>query len=63
MSSVIVIGLDVPVAVIPPEEAITVYDVIALPPSDAGAAKDTVAWPLPAVADTLVGAPGAKMIV
>ena len=31
---------------------------IAEPPFDAGAVKVTVAWPLPAVAVTPVGAPG-----
>jgi hypothetical protein len=31
---------------------------MALPPFDAGAVKLTVAWALPAVADTAVGAPG-----
>jgi hypothetical protein len=36
-----------------------VYEVIADPPSDAGAVHDTVAWELPAVAVTPVGAPGA----
>jgi hypothetical protein len=34
--------------------------VIALPPSDEGAMKETVACALPAVADTLVGAPGVE---
>lgn len=31
---------------------------IADPPSLAGAVKDTLAWPSPAVAPTFVGAPG-----
>ncbi len=31
---------------------------IGLPPFEAGAEKLTVAWALPAVAETLVGAPG-----
>ncbi len=34
------------------------YDVIVLPPFEAGAVKLTVAWALPATADTFVGAPG-----
>ena len=34
------------------------YQVIGAPPFDAGAVKLTDAWPLPAVADTPVGAPG-----
>src|SRR5690242_16617248 len=34
----------------PPGAAVTVYPVIALPPLDAGAVHDTVAWALPAVA-------------
>ena len=42
----------------PPPEAVTVYRVIVAPPSEPGAAQRTTAWPLPAVADTLVGMPG-----
>ena len=38
---------------------VTVYPVIALPPSEAGAVKATEACASPAVATTLVGAPGA----
>ena len=45
-------------AVRPPGDDVTVYPVIALPPLDAGAVQVTVAWVLPAVATTLVGAPG-----
>src|SRR5207253_2041154 len=37
---------------------LTVYEVMALPPSLAGAVQETVAWALPAVAETAVGAPG-----
>ena len=37
---------------------VTVYEVIGLPPFEAGAVKLTVAWALPAVAETPVGAPG-----
>jgi len=54
-----VIGLDPPEAVTPPGVEVTVYEVIGLPPSDAGGLKLTVAWPLPAVAVAPVGAPGA----
>jgi hypothetical protein len=46
------------VPVCPPDE-VAVYEVIAEPPSLAGAVKLTVAWPLPAVAVPIVGAPGA----
>ncbi|GAA3406273.1 hypothetical protein GCM10020370_32660 [Paenibacillus hodogayensis] len=46
------------VPVIPPGLDVTVYSVIALPPSLAGASKLTVACLLPAVAVTFVGAPG-----
>ncbi len=53
-----VIGDDPPVAVNPPGEEVTVYPVIAAPPLLAGAVKDTAADPLPATAETLVGAPG-----
>ena len=53
-----VIGLPEPWAVIPPGLEVTVYEVMALPPFDAGAVKLTIAWALPAVAVTPVGAPG-----
>jgi hypothetical protein len=48
----------VPVPVPPAGEEVTVYPVIALPPSDEGTVKLTVAWALPAAAITPVGAPG-----
>ena len=41
-----------------PTYGVTVYPVIAQPPLDEGAVQDTVDCPLPAVAVTLVGAPG-----
>jgi hypothetical protein len=53
------IGLDWPVAVLPPGDAVTVYEVIGAPPSDTGAANVTVALASPADAVTPVGAPGA----
>ena len=56
---VTVIGEDVPVAVIPPGEAVTVYPVLADPPVFIGAVKLTVALPLLPVAEMLVGTPGA----
>ena len=37
---------------------LTVYDVMALPPFEAGAVQETDAEALPAVAETAVGAPG-----
>ena len=58
VSPVTVIGLADPVAVLPPGLEVTVYDVIALPPFEAGAVKLTVACALPATADTFVGVPG-----
>jgi len=61
VSPVIVIGLAVPVVVIAEPlggVAVTVYEVIALPPFDEGAVKDTVARALPALAVTFCGAPG-----
>ena len=59
VSPVIVIGLEVPVAVLPPGLDVTVYDVIGLPPVDVGGVKRTVACALPdTAADTAVGAPG-----
>ena len=45
-------------AVCPPGLAVTMYPVINDPPVDAGALHVTVACVFPAVADTLVGAPG-----
>ena len=45
------------VALAPPGLAVTVYPVIGDPPLLAGAVHNTWAWPLPAVADTPVGAP------
>ena len=53
---VTVIGELAPLAVAPPGVAVTVYPVIAEPPSFVGAVNDTVAWVFPAVADTPVGA-------
>ena len=58
VSPVIVIGLAVPDLVMPPGFDVTVYEVMGLPPSDAGGVKLTVARALPAVALTPVGAPG-----
>ena len=52
------IGLAVPVAVMPPGDDVTVYDVTGVPPFGAGAVKLTVAWVFPRTADTAVGAPG-----
>ena len=52
-----VIGLLAPEPVCPPED-VTVYEVMELPPSEAGAVKLTDTEVLPAVAETLVGAPG-----
>ena len=56
---VTVIGEDVPVAVMPPGEEVTVYPVIADPPVFVGAVKLTVALPLLPLAEIPVGAPGA----
>jgi len=58
-SPVMVIGDDPPVAVRPPELAITTYPVIAEPPLLTGGVKVIVASPLPPTAVTLVGASGA----
>ena len=52
------IGDDVPVAVTPPGEEVTVYPVIADPPVFVGAVKLTVALPLLPLAEILVGVPG-----
>ena len=58
VSPVTVIGDEAPVAVRPSGEEVTVYPVIAAPPSF-GAVKLTVALPLLPVAEILVGTPGA----
>ena len=55
------IGLLVPVAVMPSGDEVTVKDVIAEPLSDAGGAKLTLAWPSPAPAAAPVGAEGGAM--
>src|SRR5512134_561041 len=44
--------------VAPPGLAVAVYDVITLPPLDAGADQLRATWPLPGVALVSVGAPG-----
>jgi hypothetical protein len=49
----------VTVALPPAGDELTTYEVMALPPLDAGAVHETEACELPAVATTLVGAPGA----
>ena len=56
---VIVTEVLVVVAVTPPGSEVTVYSVIGLPPSEAGAVHETTACLSPGVADALVGAPGA----
>jgi hypothetical protein len=58
VSPLIVIGLEAPVAVPPPGNAVTVYEVIGLPPFEAGGEKLTVACPSPATAVTFDGASG-----
>jgi hypothetical protein len=40
-----------------PEDEVTVYEVIGLPPSEDGAVQLSVAWPSPGTAFTPVGAP------
>jgi hypothetical protein len=58
VNPVTVSGLPDPDAACPPGDAVTVYDVIAAPPFDAGSLKVTVACPFPAVAATALGAAG-----
>ncbi len=55
---VTVIGDAEPVPVKLPGVEVTVYEVMAEPPFEAGAVNATLACPLPAVAETAVGAPG-----
>jgi hypothetical protein len=52
-----VIGLPGPEAVCPALD-VTVYEVMGLPPFEAGAWKLTFAWALPGVTLTTVGEPG-----
>jgi hypothetical protein len=52
------IGEDVPVPTNPPGDAVTVYDVMAAPPSFVGGVKLTVASAKPPTADISVGASG-----
>jgi hypothetical protein len=51
-------GFEAPDSVISPGFEVTVYEVIGLPPSEAGGVKLTVAWVFPAVAAASVGASG-----
>src|SRR5258708_27611169 len=55
--TVALVAVPLALAVIPPGDEVTVYPVIGDPPLDAGATQVTVAWALPAVAQTPVGAP------
>ena len=51
------------VAVTPPGDEITVYSVMALPPSEAGAVHEITARTSSGIADTSVGAPGTVGVV
>ena len=57
------IGLDEPVAVTPPGDAVTTYELIGAPPSDTGGVKLTDAWPFPATAVAAVGGSGAASTI
>jgi hypothetical protein len=57
-SPVTVIGEAGPLAVNPPGDEVTVYDVIGVPPLERGGVNVTVACALPAEATTFVGIPG-----
>ena len=52
------VAAPVAVHVLDPEPAVTVYEVIGLPPFDAGGVQATSTAELPRVACTPVGAPG-----
>ncbi len=54
-------GLAERVAVTPPGLAVTVYEVIVVFPVEEGGLKLTTAWPLPATAETPVGASGEEI--
>ena len=60
---VIVTEVLVVVAVTPPGSDVTVYSVMGLPPSEAGAIHKTTARTSPGIADTSVGVPGAVGVV
>jgi hypothetical protein len=51
-------GLAAQTVTAPPGEVVTRYPVIAVPPSETGAVKDTTAIPLPALTETIDGIPG-----
>ncbi len=60
--TVAVVVLPLTEAVWPPGEDVTVKEVIAAPPRDAGGLQLTDAWALPAVAVTDCGAVGAVLV-
>jgi hypothetical protein len=61
VNPVTVSGLADPNAISPPGDAVTVYVLIARPPSEDGGLKLTVACPFPGAAVTSRGAPGAPV--
>jgi hypothetical protein len=58
VSPLTVIGLPTPLAVRPPGDEVTVYEVIAAPPLLTGGVNEIVAWLSPPIASGAVGAPG-----
>ena len=58
VSPATVSGLEAPVDVLPPGDAITWYELIAAPPLLAGAANATATFPSSGVAPTIDGCPG-----
>ena len=52
------IGLFVPVKVWPPGDTVTLYEVMGLPPFEAGAVKEMIACAFPALTETPVGDDG-----
>jgi len=62
-SPVTVIGDAGPVAVTPPGDEVTVYEVIGEPPIDTGAVKVTMACALPPVAVPITGGPAVAAAV
>ena len=58
MSPLTVIGEDMPPAVMPPGEDVTVYEIVPSFPVYVGAVKETVAVVLPALAEPIVGGLG-----
>src|SRR6185437_1780661 len=61
-SEVVASAVEMPSCATPLMYGVTRYEPIGAPPSSAGAVQLSRAWPTPAVATTLVGAPGLLVV-